>query len=135
MTRSAGGRPGGHRLVGRWGTPGRAHPVAFIGRRPEIEILRSQLGHAMLGHGQIVMLVGEPGIGKSRLVQEFQQSTLAEGVLTREGRCAPYGTHVPYFPAIEIVQAMLVKELHPEDAVVAPPKNLRDISPLRLIKK
>ena len=100
-----GARPGRHRLVGRWGAPGRAHPVAFIGRHPEIEALRGLLDQAMLGHGQIVNLVGEPGIGKSRLIQEFQQSIWAEGVLIREGRCAPYGTHVPYFPAIEIVQA------------------------------
>jgi transcriptional regulator with AAA-type ATPase domain/tetratricopeptide (TPR) repeat protein len=101
-------RPGpgaGRRLVGRSTTPGGSQPVAFVGRRAEMETLRRLLDLAMLGHGQIVTLVGEPGIGKSRLLQEFQQSVRTESIVMREGRCAPYGTHVPYFPAIEILQA------------------------------
>jgi transcriptional regulator with AAA-type ATPase domain/tetratricopeptide (TPR) repeat protein len=95
----------GRRLVGRSRTPGGSHPVAFVGRRAEMDTLRRLLDQALLGHGQIVTLVGEPGIGKSRLLQEFQQSVRSEGVVVREGHCAPYGTHVPYFPAIEILQA------------------------------
>jgi transcriptional regulator with AAA-type ATPase domain/tetratricopeptide (TPR) repeat protein len=118
VTQPPGVHPGSRRLVGRWGAPGRAHPVAFIGRHPEIATLRGLLDQAMLGHGQIVVLVGEPGIGKSRLIREFQQSIWAQGVLTREGRCAPYGTHVPYFPAIEIVQAFCdVEDTDPIETV------------------
>jgi DNA-binding NtrC family response regulator/tetratricopeptide (TPR) repeat protein len=97
---------GRHRLVGRWLTPGGVHPATFIGRRPEIDMLQGLLDRAMLGQGQIVTLVGDPGIGKSRLLHEFQQSVRREGVITREGHCASYGTHVPYFPAIEILQAV-----------------------------
>ena len=95
----------GRRLVGRSTTPGGSQPVAFVGRAAEMGTLRRLLDQAMLGHGQIVTLVGEPGIGKSRLLQEFQQSVPTESIVMREGRCAPYGTHVPYFPAIEILQA------------------------------
>jgi len=100
-------RPGsgvGRRLVGRSSTPGGSQPVAFVGRRAEVDTLRRLLDQAMLGHGQIVTIAGEPGIGKSRLIQEFQQLVRSEGVVIREGRCAPYGAHVPYFPAIEILQ-------------------------------
>src|SRR4029434_6194531 len=75
------------------------------GRRAEMDTLRRLLDQAMLGHGQIVTIVGEPGIGKSRLLQEFQQSIGAEGAIIREGRCAPYGAHVPYFPASEVLHA------------------------------
>ena len=97
---------GGHRLVGRWDAPGGAHPVGFIGRDPEIDMLHGLLDRAMLGHGQIVTLVGPPGIGKSRLLHEFEQSARREGVISRVGRCASYGTHVPYFPVIGIIQTV-----------------------------
>ena len=111
-------RAGSHRLVARSGAPGGAHPVAFIGRRPEIEMLHGLLDRAMLGHGQIVTLVGDPGIGKSRLLHEFQQSVRMEGVVTRGGRCAPYATHVPYFPVIEILQTVCdVEEADPIETV------------------
>ena len=69
------------------------------------KVLHPIAGLPMLGHGQIVTIVGEPAIGKSRLVQELRQSTGAEPVVVREGRCAPYATHVAYFPAIEILQS------------------------------
>src|SRR5262249_62136529 len=39
------------RLVGRWVAPGGAHPVTFVGRGPEIDLLHSLLDRAMLGHG------------------------------------------------------------------------------------
>jgi transcriptional regulator with AAA-type ATPase domain/tetratricopeptide (TPR) repeat protein len=120
---------GSYRLIGRWGAPGHANPVAFIGRRPEIDMLRGLLDRAMLSHGQVVTLVGEPGIGKSRLLQEFQQSVRMDGIVTREGRCAPYGTHVPYFPAIEIVQAFCgIEDTDPIETVDA--KVLAALQPL-----
>jgi len=94
---------GSHRLVGRWVTPGGPHAVSFIGRRPEIDLLHGLLDRAMVGQGQIVTLVGEPGIGKSRLLHEFQQS-VRHGIVMLEGRCASYARHVPYFPVIEILK-------------------------------
>src|SRR5262245_23249350 len=92
-----------HRLVGRWVVPGGPHAVNFIGRRPEIDLLHGLLDRAMVGQGQIVTLVGEPGIGKSRLLHEFQQS-VRHGIVMLEGRCASYARHVPYFPVIEILK-------------------------------
>src|SRR5262245_2751635 len=97
---------GGHRLLGRCDAPGGAHPVAFIGRDPEIDMLQGLLDRAMLGNGQIVTLMGPPGIGKSRLLHEFEQFARREGVISRVGRCASYGTHVPYFPVIGIIQTV-----------------------------
>jgi DNA-binding NtrC family response regulator/tetratricopeptide (TPR) repeat protein len=94
---------GSHRLVGRWVVPGGPHAISFIGRRPEIDLLHGLLDRAMVGQGQIVTLVGEPGIGKSRLLHEFQQS-VRHGIVMLEGRCASYARHVPYFPVIEILK-------------------------------
>jgi transcriptional regulator with AAA-type ATPase domain/tetratricopeptide (TPR) repeat protein len=122
-------RMGSHRLLGRSGVPGGAQPAGFIGRRPEIGLLQGLLDQAMLGHGQIVTLAGEPGIGKSRLLHEFAQSARAQGVVTREGRCASYGVHVPYFPVIEILQTVCdIEESDPIAAVDA--KVLAALRPL-----
>jgi len=129
VARSPEARAGRHRLLGRWATPGGVHPVTFIGRHPEINMLQGLLDRAMLGHGQIVTLVGEPGIGKSRLLHEFQQTVRREGVITREGRCASWATHVPYFPAIEILQTVCgIEETDPIEAVDA--KVLAAVRPL-----
>ena len=46
----------------------------FVGRDAEIETLRQSLEHARAGHGQVVAVVGEPGVGKSRLFYEFTHS-------------------------------------------------------------
>jgi DNA-binding NtrC family response regulator/predicted ATPase len=118
-----------HRIVGRWTTPAGGQPVAFIGREPEIDLLRSLLDRAMSGRGQIVTIVGEPGIGKSRLLHEFQESIRSEGVVTLEGRCASYGTHVPYFPVLEVLQTVCgIEEADPIEVVDA--KVLAALRPL-----
>jgi transcriptional regulator with AAA-type ATPase domain/tetratricopeptide (TPR) repeat protein len=120
---------GSHRLLAPTGAPGGARPAGFIGRRPEIGLLNGLLDQAMLGHGQIVTLAGEPGIGKSRLLHEFEQSVRAKGVVTREGHCASYAVHVPYFPVIEILQTFCdIEETDPIETVDA--KVLAALSPL-----
>ena len=122
-------RTGGQRLLGRSGAPGGAQPASFIGRRPEVGLLQGLLDQAMLGRGQIVTLVGEPGIGKSRLLHEFKQTVRAQGVVTREGHCASYGVHVPYFPVIEILQTVCaIEETDPIEMVDA--KVLAALRPL-----
>ena len=57
---------------------GSARPAdgVFVGRQREIDALSSALDDALAGHGRLVMLVGEPGIGKTRTAQEL--SVLAE---------------------------------------------------------
>ncbi len=61
-------------------------PRLFVGRVRELEELRSALGHASSGHGSLFLISGEPGIGKSRLMEEVADH--AEGVA---GRCSPAG--------------------------------------------
>src|SRR5215475_12536140 len=51
----------------------------FVGRDAELELLRQALGRAGEGHGQLVAVVGEPGVGKSRLVWEFTHSHRSQG--------------------------------------------------------
>ena len=53
----------------------------FVGRQPELEALQQALARAGAGQGQVVALLGEPGVGKSRLVYEFLHSHHTQGWL------------------------------------------------------
>jgi tetratricopeptide (TPR) repeat protein/MoxR-like ATPase len=92
-------------LHGREGGPeASAHRTAFVGRREELELLRSRLASALAGHGQVVAIAGEAGIGKSRLVFEWRRSLPPDEILLLEGHCHPHGTSLPFHPVIEIVR-------------------------------
>jgi class 3 adenylate cyclase len=59
----------------------------FVGRQRELVALDDLLGRVIEGHGQVVGLIGEPGIGKSRLLTEFRQRFLDQPVTVLEGYC------------------------------------------------
>jgi class 3 adenylate cyclase/tetratricopeptide (TPR) repeat protein len=79
----------------------------FVGRDAEIEVLRRSLEHAGAGHGQTVAIVGEAGVGKSRLVWEFTRSQRTHGWLVLKGGSVSYGRTTPYLPVIELLKAYL----------------------------
>ena len=76
----------------------------FVGRRTEIEIFRKLVDQATAGRGQILSMVGEPGMGKSRLVHEFTRHQLPPGWLVLEAASVSYGKATPYFPLIELLR-------------------------------
>ena len=76
--------------------------VPFVGRASDMQFLRGGLAHAGQGKGQVIGVVGDPGVGKSRLVLEFRAS-LASGK-TYEGRCASYGVAIPYLPIVDLLR-------------------------------
>jgi class 3 adenylate cyclase len=76
----------------------------FVGRDAELEVLRQALGRACEGTGQIVAIVGEPGVGKSRLVWEFTHSHRSQGWLVLEAASVSYGKSTTYFPVIELLR-------------------------------
>jgi tetratricopeptide (TPR) repeat protein len=79
------------------GIQGMRSPI--IGRAREIERLREAVEELRRGRGQIVSLMGEAGLGKSRLAAEMREETLAEaGVDWLEGRSLSYQTQTPYAP-------------------------------------
>ena len=87
------------------GTPGlRAHSP-FVGRAHELATLHTALAQVMGGRGQVVGIVGEPGIGKSRLLAEWRQLLHAYGVTYLEGRCLSYGSATPYLPVRDWLRA------------------------------
>jgi class 3 adenylate cyclase/tetratricopeptide (TPR) repeat protein len=76
----------------------------FVGRQPELEILQQALAQAQAGHGQVVALVGEAGVGKSRLVYEFIHSHHTQGWSILESASVSYGKATPYFPVVDLLK-------------------------------
>jgi class 3 adenylate cyclase len=77
----------------------------FVGRDAELLQLHQALERAGKGHGQVVALMGEPGVGKSRLVWEFTRSHRTAGWLVLESGSVSYGKATPYLPVIDLVKA------------------------------
>ncbi len=78
--------------------------VRFVGRRDDLEFLESRWASAVAGHGQVVGIAGEAGIGKSRLLFEFRQTLRGKEGIYLEGRCLSYGIAIPYLPILEILR-------------------------------
>ncbi len=76
----------------------------LVGRRPEMEALRSAYERVKGGEAQVVGVIGEPGVGKSRLVYEFQKVLGAEETFLT-GFCVPYGRNINFLPVIDVVKA------------------------------
>ncbi len=77
----------------------------FVGRESELDQLRQALERARVGHGQVVAVVGEPGVGKSRLYWEFTRSHRMVGWLVLESLSVSYGRATPYLPVIDLLKA------------------------------
>ncbi len=76
----------------------------LVGRHPEMEFLRAAFARIKDGEAQIVDLVGEAGVGKSRLIYEFRKS-LGDRVTFVTGRCVNYGRNVNYLPVTDLFKA------------------------------
>jgi class 3 adenylate cyclase/tetratricopeptide (TPR) repeat protein len=77
----------------------------FVGRDAEVEHLRRVLGQADAGHGQVVAIVGEAGVGKSRLVYEFTHSHRVQDWLILEASSVSYGKATSYLPVIDLLRS------------------------------
>jgi class 3 adenylate cyclase len=77
----------------------------FVGRVRELEELRSALGDASAGHGSLFLISGEPGIGKSRLMEEVADHAEEDGWRVLTGRCWEGGGAPAYWPWIQVVRA------------------------------
>src|SRR5262249_17921551 len=79
----------------------------LIGRENEMGLLQERWERAKQGAGQVVLLRGEPGIGKSRLVQVLKEEIGREGATRFEYRCSPYHQNSALFPIIDHLQRLL----------------------------
>ncbi len=77
----------------------------FVGRDAEVEQLRRAQQLAGNGHGQVAAIVGEAGVGKSRLVYEFTHSHRLQGWLALESASVSYGKATSYLPVIDLLKS------------------------------
>ena len=76
----------------------------FVGRQPELAALHQALERAGAGHGQVVAMVGEAGVGKSRLLYEFGHSHRTQGWRVLASASVSYGKATPYFPVVDLLK-------------------------------
>jgi predicted ATPase len=76
----------------------------FVGRQHELDALHQALAQAAAGHGQVVALVGEAGVGKSRLAYEFVHAHSIRDWLVLESASVSYGKATPYFPVLDLLK-------------------------------
>ena len=88
----------------------------FIGREREMAELTTALDGALEGRGGLVMLAGEPGIGKTRLSEEIAAIAKDRGALVAWGACYEGGTAPPYWPWTQIIRSLLTE---PSEAVMS----------------
>ena len=79
----------------------------FVGRRRELETLREAFETVQSGEGQVVGLVGEAGVGKSRLLLEFRRGLLHGECTYLEGHCLHYGGVMPYLPVLDVIRSFI----------------------------
>src|SRR5262245_27252877 len=79
----------------------------FIGRERELAELRAGLGDAIARHSHLFLLSGEPGIGKTRLADEFGRLAVVEGIGVAWGRCWEGDGAPAYWPWIQVIRACL----------------------------
>jgi predicted ATPase len=109
----------------------------YVGRERELAILTECFEKARAGHGQVVFVVGEAGIGKSRLLYEFRRR-LGEQATWVEGRCVSFGRSIAFHPVVDMLkrnfrieetdtQATIIQRI--EHAVLRLGEDLRPILP------
>ncbi|HEX6383971.1 MAG TPA: AAA family ATPase [Anaerolineae bacterium] len=90
--------------------------LPFVGRGAEMDWLREHLAVAMSGRGRLVLISGEAGVGKTRLVEEFLALAKERGAQVFQGQCHELEDDLPYQPIREALQPYLLRHLAPERA-------------------
>src|SRR5262249_21197358 len=104
LERLRGAQPDAWLVLGRRESRAAWVSPRFVGRAAEVEALRQAMVRSEPPHGSIVGIVGEAGVGKSRLLHESVRR-LAGWLVPRSGG-APYATNTPYFPIAEMLRTL-----------------------------
>jgi class 3 adenylate cyclase/tetratricopeptide (TPR) repeat protein len=90
----------------------------FVGRERELRLLAECFEGAKRGHGRIVFIVGEPGIGKSRLLHEYRRR-MGEEATWLEGLCVSFGRSIAFHPLIDMLKRIVrIDEADTERTIV-----------------
>ncbi|MCH9046763.1 MAG: AAA family ATPase, partial [SAR324 cluster bacterium] len=101
----------------------------FTGREQELATLHACLARAVGGQGQFVTVLGEAGVGKSRLLFEFRHGLDREQITVLQGRCQSYGSETPYLPFLDAIRRglRLREEENPDALLNTAVTNIRAI--------
>ena len=81
----------------------------LVGRDSELQQLQKVWGQVVDGHGQVVMVTGEAGIGKSRLVKSLTEHASAEQAWFTHCQCSPYYQHTAFYPLIDLLERIVLR--------------------------
>ena len=113
-------RPRGQRS--RLGIAAERGLTPLVGRTAELGVLLERFADVKAGRGQVVSLVGEAGIGKSRLIHELRQRLHQDGeaVTWLEGQCVSFGQSIPFLPLVDQLRRNFgIDELDGEPEIIA----------------
>jgi class 3 adenylate cyclase/tetratricopeptide (TPR) repeat protein len=102
--------------AGRLAALAEASLTPLAGRERELALLEEAFASAREGRGRVVFLVGDAGIGKSRLLFEFRRRLGRTSHIYAEGRCASYGTHTAFLPIIDSLRRSYAIEDRDDEA-------------------
>jgi class 3 adenylate cyclase/tetratricopeptide (TPR) repeat protein len=103
-----------YRVVQPSGARGRLEAAAaarglspFVGRDDELRLINSRWDRVLAGEGRVLLIVGEPGIGKSRLVQRFHQQIAPTPHTWVDAAAAPFFQNTPFYPVAEMLRELV----------------------------
>lgn len=79
----------------------------YVGRNEELDVMVAAWQQARSGHGRAVLITGEAGIGKSRLVRVFRESIAEDSSAQKDAYCSPYFGSTALYPIIELIRSEL----------------------------
>jgi tetratricopeptide (TPR) repeat protein len=98
--------------------------VRFVGRLNSMGTLRNTWDRATEGFGQVLGIMGEPGVGKSRLMLQFISTLFDEDFNYLQGRCLPHGRTIAYLPFLDILKSFFMIKKEQSDSEIK--KNLKE---------
>jgi class 3 adenylate cyclase/tetratricopeptide (TPR) repeat protein len=103
-----------YRVIQPSGVRGRLEAAAaagvltpFVGRDDELRLLSNRWERALDGEGQVALIIGEPGIGKSRLLQRFHEEIAGTPHTWLEATAGPFFQNTPFYPVADLLQQFL----------------------------
>jgi predicted ATPase len=103
-----------YRVIEPSGVRGRLEATAavrgltpFVGREDELRLLMSRWERALNGEGQVALIIGEAGIGKSRLVQRFHEQIAGTPHTWIQCATAPFYQNTPFYPVVEVLRQLV----------------------------
>jgi predicted ATPase/class 3 adenylate cyclase len=98
--------------------------VRFVGRINSMGTLRNTWDRATDGFGQVLGIMGEPGVGKSRLLFQFISTLFSEDLNYLQGRCLPHGRSIAYLPFLDILKSFFMIKKGQSDSEIK--KNIKE---------